>query len=499
MSPTESNPQSNHVLWWDEYDEEHWHGVSDSPNIEKVIEEGEDLINARFGQLTSDVFGSLFQIRPDFVGGELPQHLERNKILLEEMMESQEYKEFRTHSRLDTFSSAVGTISMTENILEHIRNNPQDKEAFEQSPEGSPGEDQGDDDQQEGEGQEEGEDKEGGKQGSSAQQSKEQKEAEERRRATVRKVVRKALKQAKEDVEQIKAAFGGYGLEDADLQHGGAELQERMKLAERIKGNPHLLEIAQLAGKLSRITLQKRQTQYTEVSEEIYDLELGNDIEHLTASELANLSIEELEDDFYRRFAEGSLQQYKLRGREKLGKGPVVVAIDSSGSMGGHRDVWSKAVVLAILRIAEKENRVVHYLNFNTSIQDEVTLRPGTPKDKIMDLIARGVSGGTNFQIPLQHAVNAINDDTTTDGQGGLAKADVVFITDGECHVDEHWSDEFKRLREEREVNVVTVLVGHSGQQDTIDRISDNTVDLVPVFQEAEKRDSAMGEALISL
>ena len=49
--------------------------------------------------------------------------------------------------------------------------------------------------------------------------------------------------------------------------------------------------------------------------------------------------------------------QYLLSGNEPLGKGPLVVLLDKSGSMDGPRDIWATALSLALLDQAHRERR----------------------------------------------------------------------------------------------------------------------------------------------
>jgi hypothetical protein len=54
----------------------------------------------------------------------------------------------------------------------------------------------------------------------------------------------------------------------------------------------------------------------------------------------------DLEDLFYLRFAERGLMQYDMVGYEPQGQGPIIIAIDESGSMttdygGMTGEVWS--------------------------------------------------------------------------------------------------------------------------------------------------------------
>ncbi len=64
------------------------------------------------------------------------------------------------------------------------------------------------------------------------------------------------------------------------------------------------------------------------------------------------LSDEILELDWMRRFSEQNLLQYDLRGTEPTQRGGILIAEDGSGSMAGEREIWAKAIGLALLKIA---------------------------------------------------------------------------------------------------------------------------------------------------
>jgi uncharacterized protein with von Willebrand factor type A (vWA) domain len=62
--------------------------------------------------------------------------------------------------------------------------------------------------------------------------------------------------------------------------------------------------------------------------------------------------------------------QYDLIGHETEGQGPIIIAIDESGSMttdygGMTGEVWSKAVMLALLSIARLQKRDLAVIHFS--------------------------------------------------------------------------------------------------------------------------------------
>lgn len=113
------------------------------------------------------------------------------------------------------------------------------------------------------------------------------------------------------------------------------------------------------------------------VPEQVDGLQQSDDILRLLPPELATLGITELEYEFYRRLVEKQLLTYRLHGeswREKVierpvvhkdydeqPRGPFIVCVDTSGSMGGFNEQCAKAFCLALMRIALAENRLLLY------------------------------------------------------------------------------------------------------------------------------------------
>src|SRR5262247_4362543 len=103
---------------------------------------------------------------------------------------------------------------------------------------------------------------------------------------------------------------------------------------------------------------------------EITSITIGNDLTHLLPGEVALLGDPDLEDLFYLKFAERRLLQYELEGRESEGRGPIILALDESGSMsetlgGVVKEAWSKSVMLGLLAIAHHQKRDLAVIHFS--------------------------------------------------------------------------------------------------------------------------------------
>ena len=165
-----------------------------------------------------------------------------------------------------------------------------------------------------------------------------------------------------------------------------------------------------------------------------------------------------LRKDFYRRFLDQELIQYSLRGVEEKGKGPMIVCLDGSSSMSGDKEIWSKAVALTLLEIARKQRRLFRSICFS-SAETPLQVLDMNPRDRyevetktIMDLAEYFPGGGTDFQKPLDAALECL-------GESRFKKGDIIFITDGECQVDPEWAEQFREEKERLGFSLFSILI----------------------------------------
>jgi uncharacterized protein with von Willebrand factor type A (vWA) domain len=193
-------------------------------------------------------------------------------------------------------------------------------------------------------------------------------------------------------------------------------------------------------------------------SEEILEVERGDFISRLLPHELSTLSHPILRKDFYRRFLDQELLQYSLRGIEEKGKGPMVVCLDGSSSMAGDKEVWSKAVTLTLLEIARRQRRPFHSICFSSG-DTPLQILDMNPReryeieiDKVMDLAEYFPGGGTDFQKPLDAALQCLK-------KSHYKKGDIIFITDGECQVTPDWAQGFREEKEKLGFSLFSILI----------------------------------------
>jgi len=257
------------------------------------------------------------------------------------------------------------------------------------------------------------------------------------------------LDQASSEAESWSQHLG-----NSERSSPGAQIELGKKLAD----NSKLKKLAQLVGRMRQQALALRRTLFERADEEMYEVGIGAELSRLLPTELLALRHPLLRRDFRRRFLEGELLQYSLRAVEEKGKGPMIVCLDGSSSMAGDKEVWSKAVSLTLLDIAQRQRRLFRSICFasaDTPLQ-VLDLNRGQrylpERSQVFAFAEYFPGGGTDFQQPLSAAIDCLR-------QARHKRGDIVFITDGECRVDAEWLRGFKHAKDELGFSVFSVLI----------------------------------------
>ena len=183
--------------------------------------------------------------------------------------------------------------------------------------------------------------------------------------------------------------------------------------------------IARLAGRMYVALRGAQAGKIHGVPSEVYSVEQGNDIARLLPAEHVLLTDPAIELVGLERIASRRAAQYAVRGNTRVSKGPLVLALDESGSMEGLRNEWAKAAAVTLSRVAAHEKRPVCVVHYSTSS----VVRHLAPGDSaaIVAMIRHFLGKGTAIGLALEVAVQQVRELA----QRGHKGADVVLITDG--------------------------------------------------------------------
>jgi uncharacterized protein with von Willebrand factor type A (vWA) domain len=181
----------------------------------------------------------------------------------------------------------------------------------------------------------------------------------------------------------------------------------------------------------------------------IVGLSYGKAIEKLTPLSLATMD----EEIFDLKFATGKLEVYQTSGLDNS-KGPIIVAVDDSGSMGGEKIIWAKALALAIAKIAAMEGRDLIWVRFEVRADFNIFRGGKIPERDVVRLISDFRAGGTDFRSWMNGIIE------NADRFPAVRKADLLLITDGECQVEETYIQNWEEWRKSHDMRSMAVYVG---------------------------------------
>ncbi|MBR0312212.1 MAG: hypothetical protein IJQ98_07465 [Oscillospiraceae bacterium] len=267
---------------------------------------------------------------------------------------------------------------------------------------------------------------------------------------TVAAIVAGAAKAAVEKAEETQCILAAWG-----SSSGGMERSEvHTALLETVRKNENLKQIAKYLGRFREIFAQGKKNGYAYGRGEKYTLELGNNLSRALTSELAMLASPETIPLFLRKYQRKQIKQYRRREPIRKGAGDIICCLDESDSTRGDNAAWGKAVALTLLEIAADGGRsfaLIHFSGAGGLVTDVFRPDEYTTADK-MAAAERFLGGGTDFKPPMREAVSLMEN-------GGFERADVVFITDGECMLPDDFVEQLREKQMELGFSVTGILL----------------------------------------
>lgn len=266
-------------------------------------------------------------------------------------------------------------------------------------------------------------------------------------------IVDKALDNCQETSDAIDALHGSQSSPGSHL----ANLQEKKDLAKRLSYNKQLKQLAKKLGALRRVWQErKRARKVTDKYEAITGAKFGDDVPKAFPSEIALAGTKEGRALFALKYAQKTLLTKDFTAHRKdIGKGPIIMYIDVSGSMGGESEIWSKAIAFVIAEQALKERRSVQIHLFDTRIEGSVTLDSDrTNNTKLLDFVGTWtLGGGTSFNAVITHALDKAN---------VKDKTDILMITDGHSEVHDNFIHRLNKLKQISGMQWSTICINSS-------------------------------------
>jgi uncharacterized protein with von Willebrand factor type A (vWA) domain len=455
----------NSVLNADAFDKRRFNELLKlSKGLQKLKENGENEF-PYFSQLMGDIWSSFYKTKPRLLEEEeILSELKANHSFMGKIMSDEGFKQTKKTTTFDDVSSALFTVYFGEKVLEWIKEIKEKNKEFEKAINNMQNLQQ----EQEGDQQ-------------LINQINQMNEIlqNELSSSNIQEMIKQGIKETNEQKNSLKDLLNGIG---AGTGNGDFELQkmptrERIALAEKLKDNKKIKKIAEWAGRFKQIARSKQKVKHKE-SVERSGISMGNEVERILPIELSMQSFPTAKLDFLRRFAEGQVMLYDKKGKDVLGKGPIVLCLDQSGSM-RTLELQSKGFALAIMAIAKKQKRDFAYIPFSTSAKVHL-FKKGKISVKEMTEIAESFkNGGTNFYHPLKKALNLIIESRFKD-------ADIIFVTDGDATLPYEFIEKFNKVKRQKKFGMKTILIGFEAKDESLKPVSDEIIHAND-FMEADK------------
>jgi uncharacterized protein with von Willebrand factor type A (vWA) domain len=215
-----------------------------------------------------------------------------------------------------------------------------------------------------------------------------------------------------------------------------------------LEQDPHLKELVEILGRwemaeeamreasLAEIPLQSEWKPQPYGKSEITGITQSDRIEAVLPAELGLLSHPETELLLSIKYVEKKLLTFQHRSIERetlpmmepieegsAQKGPIIMCVDTSGSMFGQPELVAKAMAFAITSRALEQKRPCFLISFSTDFRSlELTNLKGN-LGALMDFIKMSFHGGTDIKPALEEALKKLKEERFED-------ADVLVISD---------------------------------------------------------------------
>lgn len=153
---------------------------------------------------------------------------------------------------------------------------------------------------------------------------------------------------------------------------------------------------------------------------------------------------------------------------ETLARGPILLAVDTSGSMKGAPENVAKAVALQALRTAHHERRRCLLLAFggpDELVERELALTPDG-LNALLDLMGQSFDGGTDVAAPIERAIALVQEQR-------WASADLLVVSDGEFGCTPDVLQRLGNARDELGFRVQGILIGDRETMGLLDTCDD--------------------------
>ena len=265
----------------------------------------------------------------------------------------------------------------------------------------------------------------------------------------------KRLKQWLEHLETLSENLSSMGIEPGwwfDLSAGQLTLEnldQIQRWTSYLQNDQGAQEISRLLGNILKAS-ESEEIEYIQrlvvfnedridnnAQDELIGLTLGRDLNNVIPGELSLLSDPDTGLLFDLKYVESQLLCFESHGFthhqevemieeestvSQNNAGPMMICIDTSGSMSGYPEQIAKAMALYLAFKARKEKRSCYIINFSTKI-DTFEISQSNDLTLLFSFLRKSFHGGTDVAPALRHAIEMMQNKT-------YQRSDLLIISD---------------------------------------------------------------------
>ena len=278
-------------------------------------------------------------------------------------------------------------------------------------------------------------------------------DAIEQEMATLR-AVGKALTAAKEEVGELHESSAALGLGPGSP--GTNDPKAIAALFKRVRNDPALRRICELAGRFRRVAQSKQRRKTVHGLDDVVGVEPGGDLARLLPHELAKLAVPELELDTLRRLVERQTLCREYHSTEPVGKGPIIITVDESGSMNGEKAHTAKALALALAWIARQQGRWSALVAYSGDSGERLlALPPGRWNEAALaDWLTAFIGRGSDLDVPIRELPRMYSEMKAPPGV-----TDVILVTDAICQIPAEVRERFCAWKRSAQIRAIALVI----------------------------------------
>ena len=252
------------------------------------------------------------------------------------------------------------------------------------------------------------------------------------------------------------------------------QIREIVQVLGRIHAREDSLgEVEKVFTKVSRIIEERQRIEIPNARTETKGITRSADIPRMLPVETMLLRHPQFKKLWKARFIERSLATYKVTGfgeqvtkrtteelleverRRKLERGPIILCLDTSGSMHGTPEYVAKAITLEAMRLAHAEKRrcMLYAFSGPADVHEQELNLDEKGLLQLIQFLSSSFHGGTDISAPMEMAMAKLVKDE-------WQRSDIIIVTDGEIPTDQATVFKVKKAKEALGLRVHGLVIG---------------------------------------